>query len=88
MRKSMSLSSLNIINPNITHNHDDYDIEVNKEITTNDVIAIKTDEYSFKVGKVNEIKEQKICISFFHNKLDGKSQNVNKEDVLINFSNI
>ncbi len=82
------------------------DIELNKQISINDVIAVKNplckfmnEDVSpfdvsilclafFKIGKVNDIKENDITITLFNYKLHTRSEHIIEHDVLFNYGNI
>ncbi|CAF1310320.1 unnamed protein product [Rotaria sordida] len=53
---------------NITYNNNDdnRDIQFKKQTTINDVVAIKSNEYYFKLAKVNEMKDKNIIVTLFH----------------------
>jgi hypothetical protein len=42
----------------------------------------------FRIGKINDIDENRFCITLFHYKLDIRCENIMEDDVLINFGNI
>ncbi|CAF1142639.1 unnamed protein product [Rotaria sordida] len=72
----------------IYNDDDNNDISMNKSISVNDVLAIKNNDCYFKIGKVYEINDNLINITWFHYKVDVKSEQVTQQEVLFNFGNI
>ncbi|CAF2263302.1 unnamed protein product [Rotaria magnacalcarata] len=69
-------SSSIITTANIASTNEDDDnenIQVDKWPSVNDVVAVKSNESIFKLGKINEIKQNHIIISLFQYKLDKKT---------------
>ncbi|CAF1578543.1 unnamed protein product [Rotaria magnacalcarata] len=81
-------SSSIITTANIASTNEDDDnenIQVDKWPSVNDVVAVKSNESIFKLGKINEIKQNHIIISLFQYKLDKKTEQISPQDILLNF---